>query len=326
MLKVAGWVVAALALGAAALWAFGPYEPVETDVAVPEVPGADALDAWLAAREAEVPALRDGEAASVVWAGAPGARTDLALVYVHGFSAGVHEIRPVPERVAAALGANLHFARLSGHGRDGAAMAEPAVRDWAADLARAMAVGRALGDRVVVVGTSTGATLAALLAAEPAMAPHREGLAGVALIAPNFAVANPAARLLSMPAARVWAPWVAGAERSFEALNPDHGARWTTTYPTVALLPMQALVDHAAAMDVSRADVPALFRFDPADRVLDHAVTERVAAEWGGPALVQRVDTAPGDDPFRHVIAGDILSPGATEATVGALSAWIGGL
>ena len=324
MRKALTWIAAALAAALAALFVFGPYEPVVTDVAV-EAPPED-LDAWLAAREADVADLRADEAARILWAGAPGARTETAIVYVHGYSAGVQEIRPVPDRMAEMLGANLYLPRLSGHGRGGDAMAEPAVEDWARDMAEAMAVGRRLGERVIVVGTSTGGTLAAVLAADPAMAPHREGLAGVAFIAPNFRVAAPAARLLSLPAARHWAGLVAGEARSFDPVNAAHGRHWTTAYPTVALLPMQALVDHAAGLDYAAVDLPALFRFDPEDAVVDHGATEAVAADWGGPVAVQRVETAEGDDPYNHVIAGDILSPGATGPTVGALVAWAQGL
>ena len=69
--------------------------------------------------------------------------------------------------------------RLAGHGRSGAAMAEPLAGDWIEDMAEAMAIGRRLGDRVVVIATSTGGTLAAIAATDPVLS---EGLAGVVLV------------------------------------------------------------------------------------------------------------------------------------------------
>jgi len=153
----------------------GPTEPAVLRAPAPDLPPLAELDGWLAAREAAVPDLRPDAARRIVWADAAGARTDWAVVYLHGFSASGEEIRPVPDAVAAALGANLFFARLSGHGRDGAAMAEASVADWMADTAEALAIGRALGERVLVIGTSTGAALATAAAHDAEMS---EGLAG----------------------------------------------------------------------------------------------------------------------------------------------------
>lgn len=106
-----------------AFW--GPWEPVDLRYRAPEVPQIAALDGWLADREAQVPDLRPDAEKTILWAGAPGQKTPLSVVYVHGFSAAAPELRPVPDRFAEALGANLFFTRLAGHGRDGAAMAEP---------------------------------------------------------------------------------------------------------------------------------------------------------------------------------------------------------
>ena len=45
-------------------------------------------------------------------------------------------------------------------------MADGSVNAWINDYAEAIAIGRAIGDKVVVIGTSTGASLATF--AEPA--------------------------------------------------------------------------------------------------------------------------------------------------------------
>jgi len=168
---------------------FLPRETVERSGPVT----ADLSDpaAVLAAREAAFDDIRPGSEAWIVWAGAPYAPTDLVVVYLHGFSASRMETAPLAQEVAAALDANLLEMRLSGHGRDGDAMAEPRAGDWVDDAALAMALGRAIGDRVVLIGTSTGGTLATYAATEPDLA---EGLAGIVLISPNFRLANPGQR------------------------------------------------------------------------------------------------------------------------------------
>ena len=317
-------VALALLVAAAALaFVVGPREPVARDVAADPEALPEDLDAWLAAQEAQVPDLREGAEKRIVWAGAAGARTPLAVIYVHGFSASAEELRPVPDRVAEALGANLFFTRLAGHGRDGAAMAEPRAGDWVADMAEAMAVGRRIGERVIVIGTSTGGTLAALAAHDPEMS---EGLAGVVFVSPNFRIANPAAALLTLPWARHWLPALVGEERGFTPINAGHAAHWTTRYPSVAVLPVAALAAHVRGLEAEAARVPALFLYSEHDKVISPRAVRRMYAAWGGPKRLIPYVMAPGDDPYSHVIAGEILSPSRTERVVAEILDWAGAL
>jgi alpha-beta hydrolase superfamily lysophospholipase len=307
----------------AALWLLAPREPVDREISFDPASLGPDLDAWLAASEAQVPDLTEGSAKRIVWAGDKGAKTPLALVYVHGFSATAEEIRPVPDQVARSLGANLYFTRLAGHGRSGDAMATATAGDWIEDMAEAMAMGRRLGDRVLVMGTSTGATLAAIAATDPALSTD---MAGIVMISPNFRVNNPAAMILELPFARQWGPLVAGDTRSFTPVNAGHAAHWTTSYPTLALFPMAALLREARAQDYAAAQMPLLVIFSPDDQVIDPAAIGPVAAGWGGPVQVEERRMGPDDDPFSHVIAGDILSPGQTADTVALILTWAGGL
>lgn len=275
---------------------------------------------YLAARE-NAPDITDGTQARIVWAGDEGARTETVVVYLHGFSATSEEIRPVPDRVAEALGANLVFARLTGHGRDGAALGAARAGDWVADAELFLEVARRVGDRVVVIGTSTGATLAAYVLAEEAPS---EAVEAVVMISPNFEVANPAGALLELFGARVWVPWIAGAERSFEPINEGQATYWTTRYPTVATVSMGTLLRETRARDYSGVDIPALFVFADTDQVISAPAARAFAQGWGGettliPVAVPEV----GGDPFHHVIAGDILSPALTDRAVDDITTWL---
>ncbi|MEO0831520.1 MAG: alpha/beta hydrolase, partial [Pseudomonadota bacterium] len=173
----------ALVLGIALLWVLGPRERVDTDITFERSSiGAD-IDGWLATQEASVPALRPAAAKRVVWAGEPGSRTPFSLVYLHGFSASAEEIRPVPDRVAQELGANLYFARFAGHGRDGPAMAEPRAGDWLEDFAEAMEIGRRIGEEIIILSTSTGGPIATIGVLDPV---HGDGVRGLIFVSPNF--------------------------------------------------------------------------------------------------------------------------------------------
>ena len=315
---IALFLLGDLVLVGAVLWFIAPRE-TWTEAALirsPE-PGPD-LDAWLAEREAAVPGITPGAEKTIRWAGEPGQRTPLALVYLHGFSATRQEVSPLPEDLAAALGANLFSTRLTGHGLPGEALGAARVSDWDHDIREAMAVAERLGDRVVLIGTSTGGSMAVLAALDPT---YREALAGIILISPNFAINSGQAWVLDLPFASSWVPAVMGQTRSWEPQNDAHGRFWTTSYPTAALFPMRVVQRAAQDADHAAATVPALVFYAQGDTVVRSDATEAVIARWGAPIEAHVVTDA--DDPGQHVIAGDILSPTATPGILRTATDWL---
>lgn len=302
--------LAMVLLGAVIL--LGPRVAIDTTIRFdPSTIAADAdLDAHIATGEARFPDIRPGLGKQIVWADPVARRrTPLAIVYVHGFSASPGEIRPLPDRVAQSLGANLFFTRLAGHGRSGDAMAEASVQAWIDDLAEAVAIGRRLGRRVVLMGTSTGATLIAWGATRPEL---MQDVAAIVTFSGNFSVQAAGADLLTAPWGLQLAEALTGREHSFAPENEAHARLWTTRYPTSALLPMAALVALARTAPVERATVPALFVYSHLDRVIRPGRLLDVANRWGGAKEV--FDVGETGDPNNHVIAGDALSPQTTDA------------
>lgn len=310
-----------LVAGAMLAWQFGPYERVEVGVTPFEASRLDAgVDAYLATAEARFNDLTDGVQKRVIWAGEAEAKTPISVLYVHGFSATSEELRPVTDRVADGLGANLVFTRLRGHGRPGAELAKASVSDWMHDLAEALAIARKVGEEVVVIATSTGATLVAEAAVQDGML---DGVKALVFVSPNFAINDPRAGLLTLPGARYVLPLVVGSERDWEAQNESHKTYWTARYPTVAVFPMAALVKHAAEQDYSGVRVPTLFYLSEKDEVVSADVSMALAARWGAGADLALVPDEAAVEPQHHVIAGDILSPGNTDATVALMLNWL---
>lgn len=286
------------------------------------LPALAALEAHLRSGEASVPRLREGDGKEIVWADpeAP-ARTPLAVVYLHGFSADRHEMDPVPRLVAAALGANLFLTRLTGHGQDGAALGEATAADWLRDTEEALEVGRRLGERVVVLGASTGATLALWGAAGDRWS---ESLAALVLVSPNFGPRDRRTRILLWPWGGLLARALVGPERCFQPLNEAQARHWTTCYPTRALLPMMALVEHVRTSELGRVRAPVLVLYSPGDLVVDARETERLFPTLG--SAMKRLEIVEDtDDPARHVLAGDILSPSSNEAMAERIVAFVRG-
>lgn len=313
------FLLVVLAVAAAIAWFTGPRVEANTMTNFdPASIGTDP-DAYLAAEEAKVSGIHDNLEKEIIWAfPASKAKTPLAIIYVHGFSASKNETRPVPDMVGQALGANLYFTRLAGHGIDGKAMAVATVNHWAKDMAEALAVGKLIGEKVIVVGVSTGAGLATWAASDPA---HTNDIDGLVFISPNYGVQAGGAWLLTMPFGEQLANLVVGKERVFETHNDMHKRYWTSSYPTKALLPMAALTKLAAETVVENIRQPVLMIYSETDTVIRPDLVKSAAARWGGKAELFALPK--NDDPSSHVIAGDALSPSTNKEVADKIVEWV---
>eukprot|EP01035_Chromulina_nebulosa_P043338 gene43338-58702_t len=122
---ICGWqrvtLIDLTAILTAGVLMFGSRTPVDTTVSFePSQIGGD-VEAYLAESESVISGLRPSGRKEIVWADpATRARTDVAVVFIHGFSASPSELRPFPDIIAKNLGANLFLTRLtimSGKGR-----------------------------------------------------------------------------------------------------------------------------------------------------------------------------------------------------------------
>jgi esterase/lipase len=272
-----------------------------------------ALSAWLAAREREAGVTDTAVAARVLFATGDTAptRTAWSVVYLHGFSATRQETAPLAEEVARQLGANLFETRLAGHGLPGDSLGTATAADWLRDARLALEAGRRLGDSVLVIGTSTGGTLGVWLATLPRA--ERLGLAALVLISPNFGPTDKAATVLTWP----WAEQVLPRfipHREWTPRNDEQARFWTVRYPSRALFPMQALVEHVRARPLDSYDVPTLVSYNPDDQVVDAGRTEAWLATLAPltKAALRRVTITPAADEDGHVLAGRVVSPSQT--------------
>ncbi len=308
-----------LAVAFAAAYLFGPRVKADMTIAFDAASIGNDPEAYLATAESKVDGIREGLQKEIVWAfPASKAKTPIAIVYVHGFSASKNEVRPVPDKVAQALGANLFLTRLKGHGQDGPAMATASVNDWANDFAEAVAIGKLIGEKVIIVSTSTGGGLSTWAAADPKLS---KDIAGLVMISPNYGVQAAGSFLLTMPFGEQLANMIVGPEREFKPENELHGKYWTPKYPTKSVLPMAALTELAANIRVEDIKIPALFIYSETDKVVRPEPTKAIAARWGAPSTIYALPK--NDDPYSHVIAGDALSPSTTQEVTDKILEWV---
>jgi alpha-beta hydrolase superfamily lysophospholipase len=279
-----------------------PFTPLPSGIAdvVAKVPD---IDLYLRGREAEHAEVKPGLAKTVIW-NDPAARnrTPLSLVYIHGFSASRKDIAPVIETLAGTLGANAFLTRLAAHGRaTSAEFATVTAQDWLNDAREALAIGRRIGDRVILIGISTGALLATMVALED----NSPDIAALVLLSPNFAIRDWWAQFISGPLGRVLARLVIGQEYSFHPDSSGHAEFWTTHYPSQGVVALMDLLNHARSIHLGPLKMPILVVYTDRDMVVDTAAIQARFDEIQGPSkLIIDLPEA-----GRHELTGDALAP-----------------
>ena len=272
----------------------------------------DTIDDTLAKQEAQFANIKPGLEKHVRWF-TPGAKTPYALVYIHGFSASAKEISPVTEKVADALKANAYYVRLRGHARDGDAMAEATVADWKNDVSQAFEIAKLIGDRVILISTSTGGTLSTWLTSQDNDSLERVDMS--ILVSPNFGLANSQNEWIRWGWGLQLARWLKGDEHFFVPQNELHSLYWTERYPIEALSTMMHLVDEVNEIDVSHVSTPQHFVFSPNDQIIDVEAIHTMADQYSN-AITSLNEVRDVEDPGQHVLAGDACSPSTTDAVV----------
>jgi len=135
---------------------------------LPEVPqNLDALEKDIKQRELTQKNLKPDNQARIIWNSSTKEKTPYSIVYLHGFSASQAEGDPVHLSFAKKFACNLYLARLDGHGIDtNDALMNVTPESLLKSAKRAVAIGKQIGDKVIIMATSTGASLALYIAAE----------------------------------------------------------------------------------------------------------------------------------------------------------------
>lgn len=214
-----------------------PAKP-KYDTQLPTLPELADLPAYIAQQEAKHK-VKPGNEAEIVWADSTKSQSEYAIVYLHGFSASKQEGNPAYNYLAKALHANMYLARLADHGLDTVAPMQYLTADRLWESAKqAYAIGKRLGKKVILVGTSTGGTLALQLAAT------YPDVNSLVLMSPNIAINDPNAWLLNNP----WGLQIArkvtgGDERKVDGKKPAYKKFWYTNYRLESVVALEELLE-----------------------------------------------------------------------------------
>ena len=234
-------IIAALVAVLAVVYFLGPSPaaPIYNNNLIQVPSDAAALEAYVASIEAKHQVKPDNEA-RIVWANdSTKAKTPYVIVYLHGFSASQEEGNPVHRNIAGQFGCNMYLARLSEHGID---TIDPLINMTATSLwesaKEAYAIGKQLGDKVILMGTSTGGTVALELAS------NFEDVAGLVLYSPNIAINNPSAFLSNNPwGLQIARMVIGGKENIIKNKPPEFKKYWNDHYRLESIVELQELLE-----------------------------------------------------------------------------------
>jgi len=218
-----------------------PTKPVY-EIAMPVIPSdAIALEAYVKNNETKHKLKPDNEA-RIIWANdSLKEKTEYAIVYLHGFSASQFEGAPLHTNIAKMFGCNLYLSRLAEHGVDTTdALINLTAEKYWESAKEALMIGKQLGKKVIIMGTSTGGTNALQLAAnEPDM------VNGLILLSPNIKLYDPNAWLLNNHWGKQIAELVLGS--SFREITEDKREKfrqyWNSRYRVESLVQLEEMLE-----------------------------------------------------------------------------------
>lgn len=197
----------------------------------------DELDEFVKDKEDATPYLKPGNAAQIIWADSVPKKTTYSLVYLHGFSASHEEGAPIHQEMAERYGINLYLARIDGHGTNEAEpFKELTVEGMLTSAKEAIAIGKLIGEKVIVMSCSTGGTFSLYLSA------NDPGIVAQILYSPNIDLYDNTSEVLLMPWGLQLARQIAGGKsRTFES-DSLIKKYWTTTYRLEGLIALKQLL------------------------------------------------------------------------------------
>ena len=227
------------------VWILGPrvqYDAVDlTRPATLDLAIGD-IDDYLRTKEARIEFLKEDNAARVVWADSSHQKPPYSVVYLHGFSASQGEGDPIHRLIADSIGANLFLARLRDHGLGTKeAFRDVSPQDWIDDTKEALAIGRLIGEQVIVVSCSTGGTLSLPLA------PVEESLHSLIHLSPNIEIADPNAAMITGPWGGHIIESLVGEYRMVDSTQLSQ--YWSGNYHIDGLKALQGLIDQTMTDD-----------------------------------------------------------------------------
>lgn len=217
------------------------------------------LDSFIKAEESKHK-IRPNNEARIVWINdSLKNKTEYSIVYLHGFSASQEEGNPVHRNIAKKFGCNLYLSRLAEHGIDTTEQLVKLTADKYWESAKdAFLMGKKIGNKVILMGTSTGGSQALQLAAA-----YPNDVAAIVLYSPNIEINDPNAWILN----NNWGLQLARLVKKNYYNNPDderpiYKQYWNKPYRLEAAVQLQEMLETSMhAKTFKKVRQPALLLY-----------------------------------------------------------------
>jgi pimeloyl-ACP methyl ester carboxylesterase len=192
-------------------------------------------------------------------------KTKYAILYVHGFGACRKEGEYTVDRISKKYKFNTYFIRQPGHGTNKEDHRDTTYNKYLEENQTALREVQALGDKVIVIGTSMGGLISTYLSAE-----NPDKIHALVLVSPFYDFASSAAKILEIPGGYGIAYLLYGSTRKSgreatkdpekqKMISEDYGKYWYTEQYISAIYNVIDLKDFIAKPEVyEKIKIPVL--------------------------------------------------------------------
>jgi len=196
------------------------------------------------AKEKSTDFIKPDNQSQILFASNTPEKTEYCLLYLHGFSASPKEGYPVNVDFAKRYHMNAYFPRLYGHGLETPNNLADMTPDNLINSAKdALKVARQLGDKVILMSTSTGGTLSLILASE------NSDIEALILYSPNIEMFDDMTKILTYPWGLQVAKLINGEMVEYPDDPPLEKKYWQSSYNIQAVAYLQSLVENTMVED-----------------------------------------------------------------------------
>jgi esterase/lipase len=182
--------------------------------------------------------IREGNHSRLIFADSIPKKTKYSVVYLHGFSASPAECETIYTNFSKRYGVNLYAPRLFKHGlKDKEPLLNFTAEGYVNSVKKSISIGKQLGENLILICTSTGATAGLYLAS------NNPDIKALILISPNIDLYDSNSYLVTKPWGKQILRTVMNSD--YQTWTPPLGAEkyWYNKYRIEAIIQLKAMIE-----------------------------------------------------------------------------------
>jgi len=209
------------------------------------------IERYVQTKESKISNIKPDNHSQFIWFNKT-QKTPYSILYLHGYGASKGECQPILSNFSQRYGCNAYLHRLALHGLDDDDAFEHLTPALLVNSAKeAVAIAKNIGEKLIIISTSTGATLATYLAAND---PSIEALI---MTAPNFDLHDKNSHLMLKPWGKQLLKKIVGGDYRQWETTSEAQKYWTTKNRIEGLITLRSLLDQTmTAQTFDKINIP----------------------------------------------------------------------